>query len=376
MTLDYDAVIIGAGPVGLVSALDLAREGFYVAVLERQSLDHLDQGERWYALGHDVWQWLQSLGISLPYCAIDRVILSSDLDQSCFTFDAAESSMDFLMSMANSQHLQKQLLHTLCTSQLRADIFWQDSVQQWHKHENSWGLELSSGQILRTPLVIAADGKSSSVRQHFHNTVTSWSFPQKAAVLTFDPMPSNVGYEHFFEDGSLALLPIPHGQGCAIWMGKYLEHRKNTQQQIESIQKQIVALIAQPIDNYGSCAFFDMSMQRAYPGVFYRGFLLGDALCTMHPIAGQGLNVGLRHARCTLNALKERKKLGLDWGLGLSGAFMNAGYSMGWLMQGFTAGVVYGLSLWHSRTLWRLAAWSMQRFPGLRSWMVRYASGG
>jgi len=360
----FDVVIVGGGPVGRVTGLALAREGFSVALIEAKDPRKKVGDTRWFALGFDTIEWLSFLGVEAEYGWIDTIHLSASQEPTPIFFHALQGDRPHLAGMISSDVLQDKLGHLSC----RLSVFCPDRVTFWEDKGGGWELSLESGQCVRAPLVIGADGRSSSVRSFFSPSCHQWTFPQKAIVFTFSPFSPLSAHEHFFHGGSLALLPLPEGQGAGIWIGK------PDQIPALNLNAEIQALVGSPIEWISTLSFFDVQIMHVSQTTFHRCALLGDAAHTMHPIAGQGLNVGLRNARTLIDHLTSRKRLGLDWGLGLES--VRRPWKVTTLgMQAFTTGIVVGLGLYPFPGVWKTGALILNRWPGLARWMIKRATG-
>lgn len=364
-----DVVIVGAGPIGLALGIGLQQKSFSVTLVER-FVPRAGGDNRWFAMSYDVLQWLHTLGVPCAPSLIHTLSLSHSHKTAAVFFRADETGHPYLAGMVASKDLHAQLRH------LAHDlpIFCPAILTQWRERAGGWELTLSSGETLCTPLVIGADGRDSQVRSFFTPSCYRWTFPQKAYVFTFMPLPPLVAYEHFFSGGSLALLPIPQGQGAAIWIGQGSLSSSFSIQTPSMIQAQLEDFLHQKVEILELVRPFDLYLQWVKQKVFKRCVLVGDAAQVMHPIAGQGLNVGLRNAKILISYLYEGKRKGLDWGIELEN--LQKQWRMPTLaMQAFTTSIVYGLSLLSIPGLWESSAFTMNHFPFLRRWMIEGASG-
>jgi 2-octaprenyl-3-methyl-6-methoxy-1,4-benzoquinol hydroxylase len=363
--MDRDVVLIGGGPIGLSLGIALHSLGFSVALVDKAFPREEGNNQRWFTLSYDVICWLQTLGIAEPESLIWKIFLSCEKKSSEITFLSSDIGHPYLGGMMSSTDLHHKLWDL--ARDLTLPLFCPSTLMTWRSIPSGWELHLSSGEYLCTPLVVGADGKDSQVRSFFSPSCYRWTFPQKAHLFTFEPMPAFLAYEHFFPGGSLALLPLPQekGAGISITSGK---------KEGDIIEERTGTLLGTKIHTLALSTPFDLHVQWVRQKTFHRCVLLGDAAQVMHPIAGQGLNVGLRNANTLASFLWERKGLGLDWGTGLEEVARS--WRMPTLaMQAFTTGIVYGLSLHRIPTLWEGGSFVMNHCPRIRRWIMEWASG-
>ncbi len=178
---------------------------------------------------------------------------------------------------------------------------------------------LSDGATIRTGLLVAADGARSRLRERAGIATTGWSYGQSAIVTTVAHERSHEGRaeEHFLPSGPFAILPLRHNRSSIVW----------TEEAAEA--KRIVALpdfdFHAELEKRFGLRLGDVAVvgpRRAYPlGLWVaRSFvaerlaLIGDAAHVIHPIAGQGLNMGLRDVAALAEAVVDVVRLGLDPG--------------------------------------------------------------
>jgi 2-polyprenyl-6-methoxyphenol hydroxylase-like FAD-dependent oxidoreductase len=408
----FDIVIVGAGPVGLAVAVALHQAGFSVAIIDKNrvtapelhptidsffpsgckppasecgprgvvegkshavpaaptspsspSAPMSSPASKWFALGADVLAWFQDLGFDLPYQPIRHLILSCQGQSPNITLDSQEAGEVFLTGVIHSHHLHSQ-------GQLLAagmPYFCPDSIKHWEEHPTGWFLNLESGQNIRTPLVIGADGGHSGVRAFFDPTILRCDFRQKAVVFRLDCVAMGWSYEHFFPHGSLAVLSLLDGKGAGIWIGPALDVAHLNMQQVIYDRLGIHSAIVGPI------SIFDVHGHWVGQKIFHRCVLIGDAAHAIHPIAGQGLNLGLRNGRLLVNHITERRRLGLDWGLGLGNLSHRWGIQTTAMQLG-TTGLVHTLCGADPRMWWSIGG-NLMRLGWARKWLIRTAAG-
>jgi len=362
----YDVAVIGAGPVGMATALALHQAGFSVVMVDnrpeytqRQGLDP----SKWFALGPDVLGWFQDLGFVLKYQPITQLKLSCQGQDPPIVLDSYEANEPFLTGVVHSQDLSAQG-HALCQN---IPVFSLDYVVQWCQNPSFWHLQLASGACMRALLVVGADGGQSGVRAFFDPVVVRADFRQKAVVFLLESVPKGWSYEHFFPQGSLAVLSLLDGKGAGIWIGP---EKDSIGLDISGVVEDMLG-ISSPTT--GRVSVFDVHGHWVGQKIFNRCVLIGDAAHAMHPIAGQGLNVGLRNARMLVDQIVHRRSLGLDWGLGLDA--LRHRWGMPTLsMQLGTSFLVSALCGNAPKVWWKVGARVMQ-FSWARNWLVHTAAG-
>ena len=178
---------------------------------------------------------------------------------------------------------------------------------------------LSNGQRISAHLAVAADGRDSPLRQVQGIGVVSWSYPQQGIVATVHhERPHNgVAYEHFLPSGPFAILPLTGNRSSLVWT-----ERNDIARRMMTLDH--AAFDAEIARRFGSHlgATHSEELRWSYPLRFHlarsyvrtRFALAGDAAHGIHPIAGQGLNLGLKDAAALAEVVLEAAGLGLDIG--------------------------------------------------------------
>jgi 2-octaprenyl-6-methoxyphenol hydroxylase len=196
---------------------------------------------------------------------------------------------------------------------------------------------LSNGQAVQAQLAVAADGRDSAMRERMNIGVVGWSYPQTGIVATVEhEKPHNgVAYEHFLPAGPFAILPMTpastpdHSPGEAAGQHKYFNRSSLVWTEREALAPAILKLPeddfnAEMVERFGTHlgAAKAVGPRWSYPLKFHlarayvrpRFALAGDAAHGIHPIAGQGLNLGLKDAAALAETVLDAARLGMDFG--------------------------------------------------------------
>ncbi|MEI9885313.1 MAG: FAD-dependent monooxygenase [Rhizomicrobium sp.] len=328
-----DVIIGGGGMVGLTLAIALAKGGLDVVVADpvpqAAALDAAFDG-RVSALAYAAVRMYGALGV-WEYLAPDAQPINDILvtdgriggEPSPFSlhFDAAEVGAPSLGHIVENRHIRRGLFAaaaTLPNLRLVAPAALVDLKAETH----GIAATLANGERIDAALAVAADGRDSPMRDLMGLQVIAWSYPQSGIVATVaHEKPHNgVAYEHFLPSGPFAILPMTGNRSSLVWT------------EDEKLAPGMMKLEADDFDAEIAKRFgAHLGATRAagprwsYPLKFHlaRGFvaprfaLCGDSAHGIHPIAGQGLNLGLKDAAALSEVVLDAARLGLD--IGLSG---------------------------------------------------------
>jgi 2-octaprenylphenol hydroxylase len=314
-----DIIIVGGNVSGLTAALVLAKAGFTVSVWEAKAPPMTTQAldTRVFALNHSSLALLQSVNATpsriTPYTHMDvwdkhtagRFVLKAS--------DVGKSTLGAIVE-------QSVLLDALITQiQQNPNIEWKTNhpVQAAHVTEKAVHLTSPHG-TQEASLLIGADGAASWVRQQFHFPLVQRDYGQQAIVATLiaaEPH-QHTAYQCFDESGPLALLPLVNKLSL-VWSitSDKAHHWMNAP--AHDFEKAI-SLASEyrlgPLSLDSERFIFPLSMRHVAEYAKARVALVADAAHTFHPLAGQGLNVGLQDIQSLGEVLEAARQQGQDIG--------------------------------------------------------------
>lgn len=340
---DVAVTILGAGPVGATLACLLAEAGVPAAVVDRAALPPMELPEfdgRAYAIARGSRDVLEEAGVwgrlgGLP-CPIRRIRVSDGRlgrrpSPLTLTFDAAAAGEDAFGWMVEARHLRIALNAQLpCLPGLI--VAAPATVAAVARGPESATVRLADGRTIRTQLVVAAEGRESATREAAGIPVTRWDYGQDAivaAVRHAEPH-GHVAIEHFLPAGPFAILPLP-GEGgdgrtsAIVWTERRAQAARIWTLEAERFARELARRFGDhlgPVTPVGMRWRYPLGALLAHRYTDTRLALVGDAAHGIHPIAGQGLNLGFRDA----GALGARIVAAFRAGRDVGGAEVLAGY--------------------------------------------------
>ena len=332
-TQDVEVLIIGGGLVGATLAIALGQAGLEVAVVDiRDPKEGLDAGfdGRVSAIALATQRVLDGLGI-WPALAGEaapiRDIRVSEGNSLFFLhYDHREAGDRPFGHMVENRNLRKALYHRLRDLD-GVRFLAPNAVESLDRDTMGVTAALADGRTIRARLAIAADGRASQTRDDAAIRVTQWAYGQMAIVCTVDHEHCHdfTAHEHFLPAGPFAILPLmgdaerPGHQSSLVWT-----ERADLAPAIMALgEKDFMAELQSRFGDFlgdlevvGPKWSYPLSLQFAENTIDKRLALVGDAAHAMHPIAGQGLNMGLRDVAALAEVVLDAKRLGLDIGDG------------------------------------------------------------
>jgi 2-octaprenyl-6-methoxyphenol hydroxylase len=325
----YDLVIVGGGLVGGSLACALARTGLRACVVEAVPVSSKAQpsyDERVIALSWGSRRIFEGIGL---WSAVDsgaepiRQIHISDRGRFGFTrLDNREEGVDALGYVAPARLLGRAIHAGLA----QADLLCPARLLGFRVQPDHVDLEVSvagDSRLIRTCLLVAADGGDSLVRKRLGLAAREHHYGHDAVISTVTPEypRSGVAFERFTDTGPLALLPMTDGRYSVVWTAREDQSPELLDLSDEDYLCRLQARfgfrmgkIARP----GRRLAYPLKLMLTRESVHPRLVLIGNAAHTLHPVAGQGFNLGLRDVAALAQVLADVGRAGGDPGADVS----------------------------------------------------------
>ncbi|GBH31933.1 FAD-dependent monooxygenase [Sphingobium xenophagum] len=321
----FDVVILGGGLVGLTLGIALSGHGVRCAVIDpADPVDTTASGfdGRVSAISSTSFAMLSAIGVA-PFlegkgCPIDRIWVSDGLEPGALDFvpDADDGVMG---TMIPNRDLRIALAQTAADA-VHLTRFQPDRAVHVDRNADGVTLTLASGAVIFGALLVAAEGRNSPTREAAGIRTTRWQYKHTAMVTAIDhEVPhANTAYEIFYVGGPFALLPmLPGTRSAIVWTVPTQQApamlKLSERAWLAEAQKRIGGFLGE-IRLAGPRSSYPLGFHHAARITDTRLALVGDSAHAIHPIAGQGLNLGFRDVAALVEVLVEGKRLGLDPG--------------------------------------------------------------
>jgi len=326
MDAPYDLIVVGGGPMGLAMALSVARfvDGARIAVVERRDFS-IPPDQRASALSAGVRRVLEALGVWDRVATDAQPILSMRITDS----GSGDISRPLFLSFAGDVAPGEPFAHMLPNRSLIAallgalgssvDLVAPAEITGFGSTPSQGELKLADGRTLRAPLIVAADGGRSAMRDLAGIRVMTHDYRQQGIVTTIGHALDHEGvaYEHFRPAGPFASLPLPGRRSSLVWTetaAAAARYKAMPLAEVAGIIEGVMGSSLGTVTLDEPLQSFPLRLQIARSFVAPRLALIGDAAHVVHPVAGQGLNLGLKDVAALAEVVIEAMRLGLDHG--------------------------------------------------------------
>jgi 2-octaprenyl-6-methoxyphenol hydroxylase len=323
-----DVIILGGGLVGLAFAAALDSNGLSAIVVDPADPDERKSAGfdgRTSAVSSSSMRMLEATGVAdhfgVPGGPILKIQVADGLEPGGLAFEPAADEGP-LGWMHENRHL-RSALRARAEAGKKLWLLWKSRVAATDRNDHGAVVSLEDGRKLTAPLIVGAEGRNSPSREQAGIRIARWRYDHTAIVSVLHHRNSHeqVAYEIFYSSGPFALLPMTDDgkrhRSAIVW-----SVRKDDAAGLLSLSDEDFAAEAETAMG-GFLGKVSLAAPRStYPLGFHhaaqitaqRLALIGDSAHAIHPIAGQGLNLGFRDAAALAQVLVEGARLGLDLG--------------------------------------------------------------
>lgn len=304
----FDVVIAGGAMAGATLALalnQLSQRSLSIAVVEPYQVDHSAHpgfDSRSIALSYGTVQILESLQLwssILPVATAIKDIHVSDRGHAgmtdIFSEQLAVDALGYVVELADVGRIYQEKLEV----ESNITLFCPSSVSEITRHLEHTDIELSCGETISTKLLVAADGAISTCCERLGITLNEHDFGQVAVIANIVANEPHAGraFERFTEHGPVALLPMTNNRLSLVWCLPPEQAEKvmalDETAFLEQLQDAFGWRLGK-LEKVGQRASYPLILRHRQQNISHRFAIVGNAAQTLHPIAGQGFNLGIR----------------------------------------------------------------------------------
>ena len=325
-----DLIIVGGGLNGPALALAAAQAGFTVTIIDSLAVDTRKDPAfdgRSYALAHASMRLLRGIGIWDHISAEAQPMLEIKVTDGragegpspwMMHFDHAEIEEGPMGYMVQDRHLRRAFLDAM-TAEGRITHLSQETVVAQSTEAGGVTVTCASGKVVHGHLLIGSDGRKSGTAERAGIKRTGWGYGQTAVVcaVAHEKPHGGIAHQFFMPHGPLAILPLTDDRSSIVWSETDPRAAElmamNDDDFLDALRPAFGSFLGQ-ISLTGARFSYPLNLTLANSFVADRLALIGDAAHGVHPIAGQGLNAGLRDVAALAEVLESARARGEDIG--------------------------------------------------------------
>ena len=311
---NYDLIIIGGGMVGASLAVALKNSALRIAVIEAFPNDSEQQpsfDDRGIALSYGSQRIFESMGVwsqlASHSTAISDIHVSDRGHFGITRLSAADEKVPALGQVITAREMGN-VLNKALSQQANVEFICPATIKTLQQYDDFVEIELHNSEKLSAKSLVAADGRDSTVRQLLKLGAMESDYKQTAIIanITTERPHKGKAFERFTDSGPLALLPMSDNRSSLVWTVK-------TGDETQLLATSEADFLAQLQDRFGYRLgrFLRAGQRHSYPLVLMRAdqpvqhriVLIGNAAHSLHPVTGQGFNLGLRDVSALADVL-------------------------------------------------------------------------
>ena len=328
--MENDLIIVGGGLNGPALALAAAQAGMRVTIIDSLPIDtrkKVDFDGRSYALAHASMRLLKGIGVWGAIADHAQPMLEIKVTDGragegpspwMMHFDHAEIEEGPMGFMVEDRHLRRAFLDAMGSDD-RITHLAKETVVAQDSGPGDVTVTLASGKTVSGALLIGADGRRSGTAERAGITRTGWGYGQTAVVcaVAHEKPHHGIAHQFFMPGGPLAILPLTENRSSIVWSEQETRAAELMAMDdaafLEALKPAFGSFLGE-ISLTGARFSYPLGLTLANSFIADRVALVGDAAHGVHPIAGQGLNAGLRDVAALADVLETARARGEDIG--------------------------------------------------------------
>ncbi len=324
-----DVIILGGGLIGLALAAALDSSGLHCVVVDPVDPESWRDAKfdgRTSAVSSSSRRMLDTVGVGAFFaeqgCPIRTIRVADGLKPGSLAFEPPEGDDEPLGWMHENRHL-REALRARAEAGMNIHLRWRSRAAHVERGGHGVMVRLEDGSELRAPLLAIAEGRNSPSREAAGIRIARWQYEHSAivSILRHERPHDHIAWEIFYPTGPFALLPMTDDDGghrsAIVWSVQKDDAPGFLALSDEQFAAEAEAAMGGFLGRIGLLAprsTYPLGFHHAARITDKRMVLVGDSAHAIHPIAGQGLNLGFRDAAALAQVLVEGARLGLDLG--------------------------------------------------------------
>ena len=330
MAKKYDIIVGGGGLIGFIMALSLANHGFTIALIDESTIQKKRQEQfdgRAYAINMatvrmlstiKIWSFLEKQVQPILDIKVSDGLAGKGASPFHMHFDHRELSSGPLGFMLEDRFIRPVLIKAV-SAYTNIELFWGNKVVEQQNYSNFIEVKLKGKESIRGTLLVGADGRRSQIAQNAKIKKNTFDYQQMGLVSAISHEKNHFGEAHqfFMPSGPIAILPLRGKMSSLVWT---LENKTasrvlnlNDNDYLNELRLRVGDFLG-GIGIEGKRFSYPLNLTFAETLVTDRVALIGDAAHAVHPLAGQGLNLGMRDIASLVEVIVQANMRGEDFG--------------------------------------------------------------